>query len=114
MNTIDWTLFFNMMPFMLFGLAVFVLAMFVLAQKKPKFNKREFRKRNQWAWILAFCYCLIGCYFYVRGFGEQFLDSWGLGPKLVGKWDIIALLMGLSGGYLGKTTINFFIKRKDD
>lgn len=99
---------------MVFGLFVFILAMFVLAQSKPKFNKKVFLKRNRLAWLLAFCYCIIGCYFYVRGFGEHFLESWGLGPKLVGKWDIIALLMGLSGGYLGKTTINLMIKRKND
>lgn len=92
---INWLLFFQMLPFMLFGFCMYILTKFAVAVKQPDYSFKTFVKRNELNWILSFLYCVVGCYFFIRGIGEY-------GTHLP---DIVAFILGITGGSLGKATI---------
>ena len=102
-NLINWLAFFNMLPFMLFGLLVHIFGKFLLAQKKPDYSFLEFVQKNQWGWVMSLLYCVIGCYLFVRGIGQY-------NSALP---DVVALILGISGGSLGKTTIKILTSKKE-
>ena len=101
MTTIDWVSFSQMLPFMLFGLLVHIFGKFTLARKKEGYRFGTFVFKNWTAWIMSLFYCLIGCYFIARGIDVL--------PGVA--WDISAILIGISGGSLGKTTVKLFNKK---
>jgi len=99
---LPWEAFYRMLPFMFFGLLVHAFGKYTLAKRKPGYTLGTFLYLMWAPWVLALCYALIGCWFYLRG----------ITIGIQGSEDIVALLMGVSGGSLGKTTVNLLTRKK--
>ena len=95
-SLLPWGTFFRMIPFMLFGLLVHTLGKLVVARRRKDFTWRTFWRTMKWPWLLSFCYCLIGCYLFLRGIGSY-------GSSL---WDVVGIFMGISGGSLASQRIS--------
>lgn len=91
MEAIDWLGFLWMMPFCFFGFAFHFVIKYGQARKKENFSNKKFVKKQWLGWVIAWGWCLIGSYLIIRK--AIFLE---------GSYDIIALFIGLSGGYIGK------------
>jgi hypothetical protein len=95
MIQIDWILFLQMIPFMLVGLFIYILGKYALAYSRKDFDRKVFVKRNKLAFILGLSWCVVGCYLYSRGIGLGISQ-----PP-----DVVAIILGISGGSLGKGTV---------
>ena len=94
-NAIDWTTFLAMIKFMGFGILVHIFKKFMLARSKKGYSFGKFVYLNWPAWIMAFAYSLIGCFLWDQGI-KVYHDV---------TWSVAALLIGLSGGSIGKGTV---------
>lgn len=99
---LPWVALAKMLPFMFFGLFVHALGKYILARKKSGYRFGTFLYRMRFAWVLSLCYAAIGCWLFLRGVGTSFGQT----------WDVVALLMGITGGSLGKTTVNLLTRKK--
>ena len=96
---INWIEFLYMLPFMMYGLIIYVLIKFVAARLRSDFTSKVFFDRNVWSWILGLLINILMCYLFVGGIdiGIHF------------RWDVVAIVLGLSGGSIGKGVIKILI-----
>lgn len=94
-TVVNWLTFINMIPFMMFGLLVHTFKKFALARTKQGYSFSQFVYKNWTAWIMSVFYSLIGCFLWNQGI-DVFHDV---------TWSVAALLIGLSGGSIGKGTV---------
>lgn len=100
MEPINWSNFFLMLLFCLFGFLFHLLMKYAQARKRSDFSHKTFFDRNWLAWIIAWIWCLLGVWVSIRF------------PVAAEKSiDLIGISIGISGGTVGKNLVKLFIKK---
>ena len=100
MITINWIEFLWMLPFCAFGFTIHLLTKLAAAMQVKDYSFKVFLKKQWLGWILAWLLCVLGCYLAVQGV-KVIENAVGL--------DVIALLIGYSGGSAGKNAAKILL-----
>ena len=96
-ENIDWLFFLEMLPFVAFGQIAYIVHKLAVAKlrKERDYDFKIFVDRNLLSWVAGFMINVIVCYIFTRGVN--------IGTAFTG--DVLALLLGVSGGSMGKGII---------
>ena len=102
MTPINWNEFSYTLWFCLFGFIVHLLTKLIMATKKTDYSFKSFLQRQWLGWILAWLFCMVGVYFAVKKI-----------PVIseIKDLDIVGLLIGYTGGSLGKNVIKLMLPK---
>jgi len=104
METINWNEYWYTLVFCAFGFLTHLISKLIMARKKNGYSFIIFLQRQWLGWILAWLFCMIGVYFAVKN--VSILTE-------VKDLDILGLLIGYSGGSLGKNAIKIFLSKNN-
>ena len=105
MNPINWDYYWYTLAFCLFGFIIHLMTKLVTAMRTKDFNFKTFLKKQYAGWILAWLFCMVGSYFAVKGI--KIVEG-------VTDLDILGILIGFTGGSLGKNVIKMLLGKEKE
>lgn len=102
MTTINWNEFGFTLWFCLYGFIIHLLLKLIMATKKTNFSFKIFIKRQWLGWIAAWLFCMLGVYLAVK----KILVVPG-----VSDLDVLGILIGYTGGSLGKNATKLLLPK---